>query len=163
MSPRSKTGRSTLWHWLGGLVGRRRTEKSRQGLRRRLRLEPLETRSLLATDLAAISGLVYKDLTGNGFTAGEQVAGATINLFVDDGDGVFEPGTQDLAPALPILPNTTTNASGQYRFNSLTAASYWVQQPAQTVGARVLAESHSLVTVSGADAGGTLGLSLIHI
>ena len=114
MSPRNQTGRTSLWHWLGGLVGRRRAAKTRQGLRRRLRLEPLETRSLLASDLAAISGLVYKDLTGNGFTAGEQVVGATVNLFVDDGDGVFEPGTQDLAPTLPILPSTTTNASGKY-------------------------------------------------
>lgn len=157
MSPRDKSGSTGLWRWLGGLVGRRPASRTREALRRRLRLEPLETRSLLATDLAAISGLVFKDTTNNGFNAGEEVVGAQINLFVDDGDGVFEPGTQDLPPAPPINSTATTNASGRYTFSNVTAASYWVQQPAQTVGSKVLLENHTLVTVTAADANGTVG------
>jgi uncharacterized repeat protein (TIGR01451 family) len=162
MSP-SNSRRSSVWNWLGGFVGRRRPSsyeptKPRQSTRRRLRLESLENRALLASDLASITGIVFKDQTGNNVVdAGEQVAGATVNLFVDDGDGVFEPGTQDLAPALPILSSTTTNAQGRYTFSNLTVANYWVQQPAQTVGARTLAESHSLVNVTAADADGALG------
>ncbi|MFO0868385.1 MAG: DUF11 domain-containing protein [Pirellulales bacterium] len=158
MAPRnSSTQRSKVWQWLEGLVRGRRSDRSRSSMRRRLRIEPLETRALLANDLATISGRVFKDVTGNGFTAGEQIAGATLNLFVDDGDGVFEPGTQDLAPVLPIPSTATSNAQGLYSFGNITAASYWVQQPAQTVGAVSLAETHFLVVATAADVDGTLG------
>ncbi|MFO0902488.1 MAG: DUF11 domain-containing protein [Pirellulales bacterium] len=157
MSPREKSESAGLWQWLGGLVGRRPKSRSREALRRQLRLEPLETRSLMATDLAAISGLVFKDTTNNGFNAGEQIVGAQINLFLDDGDGVFEPGTQDLPPPAPIPSTATSNAQGQYSFGNITAGNYWVQQPAQTVGSVTLLESHFLKTVTAAQANGTVG------
>ena len=51
---------------------------------RRLRLEQLEGRRLLASDLGVITGIVTHDT---------PVVGATINLYRDlDTDGIFEPG-----------------------------------------------------------------------
>jgi large repetitive protein len=112
--------------------------------------EPLETRALLASDFGAISGLIYRDATGNGFTAGEEVAGATVNLYSDDGDGVFEPAGDD-APATADV----TDASGRYRFDGLSAGSYWIEQPAQTVGSLILSSQNSaLITVSALEAQG---------
>ena len=78
--------------------------------RRGFGFETLEGRAMLATDFGAITGLVYRDANNNGFTAGEQIVGATVNLYTDDGDGIFEPGAGD-----PLANSTTTNASGQYR------------------------------------------------
>lgn len=162
MPRRSSEKRVGLSAWLGRVFGRQsgRAPAKRQALRRQLRLESLEGRTLMATDLAAITGQVFKDITGNGFTVGEQVAGATVNLFKDDGDGIFEPGAGDLAPPAPILSNTLTDAQGNYRFENITAGSYWVQQPAQTVGSVTLLEEHVLVTVSSTDAQGTVGTTI---
>src|SRR5688500_16820815 len=75
-----------------------------QARRRGFGFETLEGRAMLATDFGAITGLIYRDFNNNGFTAGEQISGATINLFTDDGDSVFEPGTGDT-----LASSTTTN------------------------------------------------------
>jgi hypothetical protein len=65
----SKFSWSRTWQELTGF---RRTEKKGADKRRSaLRFENLETRTLLASDLAAISGLVYRDVTGNGYDVGE--------------------------------------------------------------------------------------------
>ena len=107
---------------------------------------------MLASDLGAITGIIYRDATGNGFTAGEEVAGATVNLYTDDGDGLFEPTTDD-APATA----DTTDASGRYRFDGLSAGSYWIQQPAQTVGSIILsAQNSALITITALEAQGTV-------
>ncbi|MFM7073920.1 MAG: hypothetical protein ACKO38_19210, partial [Planctomycetota bacterium] len=177
MSPEHKTNRLGFWSWLTGSgdggkrQGRSRSTSPRGGrsrgsrgdssrdMRRLLRLEPLEGRSLLAiTDLSSISGRIFKDTTGNGFTPGEQIVGATVQLFVDDGDGVFEPGAGDVAFS---TPSATTNANGVYRFDRVSAGSYWVRQQAQTVGSVTLPEARNLVTISAADADGVLGATTI--
>ncbi|TWU03904.1 SpaA isopeptide-forming pilin-related protein [Neorhodopirellula pilleata] len=108
--------------------------------RRRLILEPLEGRRLLAvaTDLANLAGRVFDDLTGDGFTTGEQVAGANLNLYRGDGDGQFEPGSGDTE-----IRTTTTDANGNYLFERLTAGQYFVLQPEQTVNGRTLPRSVS--------------------
>src|SRR5436190_10777114 len=76
--------------------------------RRGFGFETLEGRAMLATDFGAITGLVYRDANNNGFTAGEEVSGATVNLYTDDGDSVFEPGAGDA-----LTDTDATNASGQ--------------------------------------------------
>ena len=90
-------------------------QRRRQEARRRLvGFEPLEGRRVLAaTDLASILGLVFDDATGNGYTAGEEVVGATVNLYADDGDGVFEPGAGDALAATDTTDaaNVTTVAT----------------------------------------------------
>ena len=114
---------------------------------RGLRFEPLECRTLLASDLAAISGLV---------TLGTPVAGATINLYQDDGDGLFEPGAGDA-----LLDTTVTNGTGNYRFDRLSAANYWVEQPAQTAGSTDLGQFVSpLINISALEAQGIAGTSI---
>ncbi len=121
--------------------------------RRKLLIEQLETRLPLAapTDLAAISGRVFVDINGDGFTAGEEVAGATVNLFRDNGDGIFDPATDT------PLPNTTSGPDGRYRFNNVTAGNYFVRQPTQNVAGRSLQESVSpLIALTASDVAGSL-------
>src|SRR5262245_479925 len=101
-----------FWHTPMAHRARIHSTPRRAG-RRTLRFEPLESRQLLAiTDFAAISGRVFRDLNANGFDPGEQVANATVELFVDDGDGIFEPGAGDVAH--PTQPTATSDVNGQY-------------------------------------------------
>lgn len=124
--------------------------------RRGFGFETLEGRAMLATDFGAITGLVYRDFNNNGFTAGEQVAGATVNLYTDDGDNVFEPGAGDA-----LTSSTTTNASEQYSFNGLIAGDYWIQQPSQTVGGVLLsAQNSTRISISLLEAQGTAGTTI---
>ena len=121
--------------------------------RRKLLIEQLETRLPLAapTDLAAISGRVFVDINGDGFTAGEEVAGATVNLFRDNGDGIFNPATDT------PLPNATSGPDGRYQFNNVTAGNYFVRQPSQNVAGRSLQESVSpLIALTASDVAGSL-------
>ncbi|MCA9209538.1 MAG: hypothetical protein KDA55_14335, partial [Planctomycetales bacterium] len=92
MAPEFSTGSSPWRRLWKRLTGGKAMQRRRQEARRRLvGFEPLEGRRVLAaTDLASILGLVFDDATGNGYTAGEEVVGATVNLYADDGDGVFE-------------------------------------------------------------------------
>ncbi len=142
------------WSFLGSmnrLFAGKPAVRERDGERRRQRrvlFERLEDRSLLAaTDLAAIAGLVFDDATGNGFDPGEEVAGATINLYQDDGDGVFEPGAGDT-----LVDTVLTDANGEYRFDDLEAGGYFVHQPNQTVGSVTLMEAvSSLISFDATD------------
>src|SRR5687768_10565475 len=150
MARRSRPTMASVFAQFLKTVFRQSKENGRQ--RRGFAFESLETRSMLASDLGAITGIIYRDATGNGFTAGEEVAGATVNLYTDDGDGLFEPTTDD-APATA----DTTDASGRYRFDGLSAGSYWIQQPAQTVGSIILsAQNSALITITALEAQGTV-------
>ncbi|MCA9216017.1 MAG: DUF11 domain-containing protein, partial [Planctomycetales bacterium] len=109
------------------------------------RLESLEERRMLAVGGSepSITGTIFvdNDLSGD-FTAGEQVEGATVRLFQDDGDGIFEPGTQDFQ----VGADTTTDVAGVYCFENLDLdVQYFVFQPAQTVGAVTLMDVMSSV------------------
>lgn len=127
-----------------------------QSRRRGFGFETLEGRAMLATDFGAITGLIYRDFDNNGFTAGEQISGATVNLYTDDGDAVFEPGAGDV-----LADTALSNASGQYRFDDLIAGSYWVEQPSQTVGGVLLsAQNSTLTTISVLEAQGTAGTTI---
>ncbi len=124
----------------------------------RPRFERLEDRRLLvaATDLTNIAGRVFDDFSGNGFDAGEQVAAAALDLYRDDGDGVFEPGAGD-----PVIRMTMTDANGNYVFERLTEGSYFVLQPAQTASSRNLQRSVSpLITITAEDVKGRIVTSI---
>jgi hypothetical protein len=110
---------------------------------------------LAATDLAAITGMVFQDTTGNGYDPGEELADVTIELYRDDNDGSFEPGTDDL-----LEDTTTTDGNGNYRFEDLVAGSYFVRQPPQTVGSESLDEDVSPpIVITTTDAAGIFGTS----
>lgn len=125
--------------------------------RRQLLFEPLEDRRLLvATDFATITGIVFKDATGNGFDPGEQIAGASVQLFRDaNGNGQIDAGDGG------AIRSAVTNGSGQYRFERLSAGNYLVRQPAQTAGGMQLAEQvSSTVVVSSQAAQGVAGINI---
>jgi len=103
------------------------------------------------TDLASITGRIFVDSSGNGYTPGEEVAGATVNLFRDNGDGIFNADTDT------SLGNAVSDTNGLYRFNNVTAGNYFVRQPGQTVSGRTLQGSESpLISLSSADVAGQL-------
>ncbi|MGV3607301.1 MAG: SpaA isopeptide-forming pilin-related protein [Planctomycetaceae bacterium] len=133
------------------------TQRDRRNQRaRRMGFESLETRQVMASDFGAISGLVYQDTTGNGFTLGEQVASATVELYSDDGNNVFNPGTGD-----NLLQTATTDVNGRYRFDNLTAGDYWVRQISQTVGSVSLSNTvSSRITITPSNAQGTAGVTI---
>ncbi len=111
---------------LSVLKGKKNTHRSRSVAQRFLKLELLEGRKLMANDLATITGTVFTDATENGVVDGSdaRIVGATVTLFLDDGDNVFDSGdTQVGSPA-------TTNSLGVYTFNNLGAGRYFVQQSA---------------------------------
>jgi uncharacterized repeat protein (TIGR01451 family) len=118
--------------------------------RRQSFLEPLERRAVMASDLGAISGIVFVDTTGDGYQLGEEVANATVRLFQDDGDGIFEPGVDDT-----LLTSTTTDANGEYLFGELPIGDYWVEQIAQVVSPYTLAQD--VIAVEITDDAGTPG------
>src|SRR5262245_57302178 len=93
--------------------------------RRRTALRPaaetLESRWLLSAG-GMISGLVVEDLTGDGPTADDvPVAGRTVHLYRDDGDGEFDPTTDALLGSQP------TASDGRYQFAHLGPGTYFVQ------------------------------------
>lgn len=135
----------------------RHNRQRKQERRRHLRVESLESRRLLAvTDLAFISGTVFKDITGDGLTPGEEVSGALVRLYDDaNGDGLLS--SADGAP----IAVTNSGSGGAYQFSNLTAGDYIVEQPTQTVGGVSLKGGVSnVIAITPADAAGFNGLSI---
>ncbi|HBJ34767.1 MAG TPA: hypothetical protein DDZ51_08390 [Planctomycetaceae bacterium] len=96
--------------------------------RRRLVIERLDKRELLAADINSISGTVYNDLTGNGLTADDQrFSGVDVRLYRDGGDTVFS--TDDIA-----IETQTTNGSGTYLFGNLEPGLYFLEQLTTPLG-----------------------------
>lgn len=126
---------------------RKQGSNVKRHLRRKLLLEQLENRRLLiASDLASISGLVFDDFMGNGYDAGEEVAGATLTLHRDNGDGSFQQGTDTQ------VASTSTGSDGRYKFGRLTAGNYFVLQDAQTASGKTLQRVVSPLITFSADA-----------
>lgn len=75
--------------------------------------------------LAGISGIKFKDLTGNGFSGDDTpLAGTTINLFKDTViDGVLTP-----ADGGPIATTVSAAVTGAYSFGNLLPGTYFVQE-----------------------------------
>ena len=131
--------------WLfSRFVSRRQRRVRRSGLR----LESLEGRRLLAVtgDSPAIAGTVFGDANEDGsVTAGEEIAGATINLYLDNGDGIFNNGDDTL------VETTITDENGAYGFEDLNGlADFFVVQPEQVIGSVTLLEQVSGLLSPGA-------------
>jgi uncharacterized repeat protein (TIGR01451 family) len=106
-----------------------------------------------------LGDLVWHDLNGDGVQdAGEPgLAGVTVRLYSAGADGIF--GTGD-----DVLEDTdTTDASGEYRFEGLAPASYWVEVVAASLPAGFadypsydvdsVSTPHLAIVTLGADAG----------
>ena len=130
----------------------RRASKRRREQRRRTLLRPhyenLESRRLLvaATDLATITGTLYDDLNFNGQ--------------VDVGEPRIQSAQVQLIDQTGVSPTrgAVTDANGVYRFEQVTASSYVVSQPAQTVagGRQLLEKATAPFVVTSDDVTGTL-------
>jgi hypothetical protein len=151
MPRKQPTGLSRYFRRVIGQMFSGQARAAERSTQRRLKFESLEGRQLLASDLASITGVVSIG------TPATPVSGATINLYLDDdGDGIFEP-TGDDGPATPQV----TDGTGTYRFDRLAAGDYWIEQPAQSVGAVNLGQFVApLITISAAQADGTAGTSI---
>jgi len=91
-------------------------------LGRKLAIENLESREMLAADMAEITGVVLTDLQGDGDASNDTVVvGATATLYRDGGNGVF--GGDDSV----VGSSVTTDATGRYRFDQVGAGNYYVQ------------------------------------
>ena len=100
---------------------------SRRAVTRRLLMETLAKRELLASDLGAIAGTVYTDLSGDGLTGDDpRQAGVVVTLYQDGGDGTFDGGSGDDV----LIGTDTSDASGNYRFDELGLGDYFVEQAA---------------------------------
>ena len=99
---------------------------------RAAQLETLEDRVVLAVGagVPAIMGTVFDDLNTDGRPSdGEGIAGISVQLYQDDGDGLFESGGID-----PLVGTQSSDANGDYCFADLEADSrYFVVRENQTV------------------------------
>ncbi len=104
------------------------TSKKRFGRRRPMRIEPLESKNLLATDvLGMIEGVVALDANNdNVIDAGEEQSAVNVTLYEDtNNNNSYDAGTDTQ------VNTATTNADGEYEFTGLTSGNYFVVQPAQ--------------------------------
>ncbi|WP_436715213.1 SdrD B-like domain-containing protein [Roseiconus lacunae] len=135
------------------LTGRNRRAVEERSRRRTLKLETLTKRQLLASDIGAVTGVAYTDLTGNGLTADDpRLEGVTVELYSDtNANNTYDAGVDTL-----VDTDTTDTAvdpvPGQYRFDDLAAGTYFVVQA--SAGASITAPNASMVTVTADDADG---------
>ena len=103
-----------------------RNTSHRRHARRRIRMEILEGRQLMAAD---IQGIVYHDANNDSIVgpAETRLSGIPIQLFLDNGDGVF--GSTDTLKA-----STTSGANGAYSLSAESAGTYFVVQNSEPAG-----------------------------
>jgi uncharacterized repeat protein (TIGR01451 family) len=86
---------------------------------------------LLPLAKAALGNYVWYDLNNDGVQnepVFNGVNGVTVLLFADDGDGVAEPGGDDVQVAATVTGNDSFNQPGYYLFDQLTpGVQYFVQ------------------------------------
>ncbi len=130
-----------VWQQILGRFGNRTGRSARRLKQRRLMMERMERRELLASDLGAISGVAFIDEAGDGSPAGDPpvlvdasgdlvapgtpgAQGVQVQLFEDTNtDGAFDTG--DL-----LIGTDITDLNGNYRFDRLSAGRYFLQQEA---------------------------------
>jgi hypothetical protein len=91
--------------------------------------------------LPGIRGTVYQDINADGeASSGEGINGATLRLYQDDGDGLFEPSAGDSQ----VGQDFVTGTDGTYRFQLLDPnAGYFVQSVQMQLGGTFLPGSVS--------------------
>lgn len=76
------------------------------------------------TASSSIGDFVWEDFDGNGVLNGADagIDNVSLDLYQDDGDGIFEPGADD---GIAVY-TTMTSGGGNYDFTTLSPGSYWV-------------------------------------
>ncbi len=109
-------------------TSKKRISRTRKPSQRRLRMERLDKRELLAGDINSISGTVFNDLTGNGLTVDDpRLSGIDVRLYRDGGDTVF--GGDDTT-----IGTVTTGVAGTYLFEDLEPGLYFLEQLTSPAG-----------------------------
>ncbi|XZE35550.1 SdrD B-like domain-containing protein [Pirellulaceae bacterium SH501] len=123
---------ASLWNQLVKLLSGTRAKQvhkvSRARTQRRLRMEMLEGRALMAAD---ITGTIFHDLTDNNIDGADpRLSGVTVALFRDGGNATYESGAGTIAAGDDVLVGTTTSAAttGLYSFTVNQAGTYYVVQ-----------------------------------
>ncbi len=139
------------------LLSKLKGRKQRRRVQRRLRVESMESRQLMASDLGAISGTAFTDLTDNGFDVGDAlISGATIQLYRDGGNLLFDNGAGDDT----LVGTDTTDVNGAYGFNDLIAGTYFVRQLAVTGQLQRTAVTVQTVVITPSEAAGDAGANI---
>ena len=123
-----------LYEILSGSQKGRKSPAIQNRAKRKLRMELLEGRQLMA---ANITGTVFQDITDNGLDAGDaNLSGVTVALFRDGGNTSYDSGTGTVAAGDDTLVGTTTSAvtTGLYSFTVNTAGTYFVVQSSVATG-----------------------------
>ena len=138
------------------LTGKRSRRSGRDGVssrkvRRRMLLERLDRREVLAADIGAIAGTAFVDEALDGLSESDpRLESVNVELYEDDGvgsEGVFSDSGGD---ADTLIGTTTTAGGGDpqpgfYRFDDLSPGDYWV---VQTASGGLTAPDPILVTVT---------------
>lgn len=149
---------SLITRLLSRFKTQKRSRRNRRQLDRRLRVEHMEARRLMAGDLGSIAGNVFTDLADDGYQVSDVgIAGVTVSLFKDaPGAGAGTLGAEDGA----AIQTNVTDANGNYRFNGLSSIDdstdqlYFVQQAPATGKLQRTSESLKTVTITPAMANG---------
>ncbi|HEY2883041.1 MAG TPA: hypothetical protein VGJ15_11420, partial [Pirellulales bacterium] len=92
---------------------------------RRLQFETCESRCVLA---ATITGFKAETVNSSGFSPGDiPMAGVFIDLYKDNGDGVFNPAVDTLADR-----QQTAAGTGAYTFANVVDGHYFIQEEVPT-------------------------------
>ncbi len=145
-------------NFIAQLFAKLKNRKQRKRVHRRLRMERMEVRTLMANDLGVISGTVFTDPTDDGFTSippDVAIAGATVQLFRDAGalNGTFDVGDT-------LVGTDTTDANGFYEFDALIEGTYFVRQTAVTGQLQRPAVTTQTVTITAVEAAGSAGTNI---
>ncbi len=106
---------------------------------------------MLANDFGAIGGMVFQDLSDNGFTNDDlRVSGATVQLYRDTGNGVYD-GNDTL------VGSRTTTGTGDYKFDGLTAGTYYVKRNLPSGYIQKSGTDMATIVVSAQNAAGQVG------
>ena len=113
--PRSLFGKSPLRRKATTVRSPHRTAGAGLGF------EMLETRQMMAADMAEIVGTVRLDVNGDGSTSGDPiVADASVTLYRDNGDGVWNVNDT-------VVATDAVDGLGKYRFTGLSAGRYFLK------------------------------------
>ncbi len=145
-------------NFIAQLLAKLKNRKQRKRVHRRLRMERMEVRTVMANDLGVISGTVFTDPTDDGFTSippDVAIQSATVQLYRDAGalNGIFDVGDT-------LVGTDTSDAAGFYEFDALIEGTYFVRQTAVSGQLQRPAQSSQTVTITAAEAAGAAGTTI---
>jgi uncharacterized repeat protein (TIGR01451 family) len=134
---------------------RARRGGAKPGRRQAFRFESLESRAMMAADMAEIVGTVRLDLQNDGNPANDTlVAGATVQLYRDNGNGTFDAGDAVVGGI------ATTDALGQYRFTGLGQGRYFAKLTLPAAYQTKAGGGLQVIDISAAESEGTIGQTI---